>query len=188
MSLQGVAKTRNMYRRAQIIRALWSAWFKGRTGTLGASPTGAPHKTFERRVRNLLERGIGLPAVANIYLPKDAAELALAIALADITMPESEITAFIHSYRADLRAFMSAAAAVDLGLLVIRPQPVEQPEDIFRRYPEIGAGRAEFARPLFLTDQAQWAALGKNFGAGLIVDLAALVKNLRFALEELEQE
>ena len=96
------------YQRAQIILSLWAA-FAPRSWAPGMPLKNVP-KVFVRRVRNFLDRGVGITAdrragqnVFQEYDVEDAVELGIGLSLQNAGMPQSEIVRFLLVFQQEPR-------------------------------------------------------------------------------------
>jgi hypothetical protein len=115
--------------RGQVAFALLHAFASGQVSSIER-----PSTNFTRRVTNFIERGLGPTGkrrggergVDHVYEVEDACELALALDMQDLGMPQSEIIVFVQRNRSRLRQAIrrvSSQVPATAAYLVLRPRP-----------------------------------------------------------------
>jgi len=188
------------YQRAQLILALWSAFTShsfAPTISLKAVP-----KVFVRRVRNFLDRGVGITAdrragqkgVFQDYEVEDAVELGIALSLQNAGMPQTEIVQFLSAYQDVIRTHLRAMPTSSVGaefphFLVVTPHALSETIRPFGPQPRVTRGELAFFDPKFVSTKEEWQALANAIGwpaaASIIVEIGNLVSSLHDALPQL---
>jgi hypothetical protein len=189
------------YQRAQIILSLWSA-FAPRSWTAGMPLKTVP-KVFVRRVRNFLDRGIGITAdrragqkgVFQEYEIEDAVELGIGLSLQNAGMPQSEIVAFLLGSQDVIRTHVrsmptSSVGAIFPHFLIVTPHALSETIRQFGPQPNVRLGNLPFFEPKFVATKGDWQLLADEIGwpsaASIVIEIGDLVSNIRDALPQSE--
>jgi hypothetical protein len=185
------------YQRAQIIVSLWAA-FAPRSWAPGMALKNVP-KVFVRRVRNFLDRGVGITAdrragqkgVFQEYEVEDAVELGIGLSLQNAGMPQSEIVAFLLSFQEVIRAHVRSMPASSVGaifphFLIVTPHALSETIRQFGPQPSLIFGSLPFFEPKFVTRKEEWQSLYEEIGwpstASIVVEIGNLVSSLHSTL------
>jgi hypothetical protein len=185
------------YQRAQIIVSLWSA-FAPRSWTPGMPLKSVP-KVFVRRVRNFLDRGIGITSdrragqkgVFQEYELEDAVELGIGLSLQNAGMPQSEIVAFLRGFQEVIRTRIRLMPTSSVGanfphFLIVTPHALNETVRPFGPQPKLSFGSLPFFAPKFVATKAEWRSLADEIGsplpASIVVEIGDLVSHLHSAL------
>jgi hypothetical protein len=189
------------YQRAQIILSLWAA-FAPRSWAPGMPLKNVP-KVFVRRVRNFLDRGVGITAdrragqqgVFQEYDVEDAVELGIALSLQNAGMPQSEIVTFLLVFQQVIRAHIrtmptSSVNAEFPQFLIVTPHAISETIRQFGPQPELNAwgGAVAFFEPKFVATKEEWKSLAEEIGwpsaASIVVEIGDLVSSLHSTLPQ----
>jgi hypothetical protein len=187
------------YQRAQLILSLWAA-FAPRSWTPGMALNSVP-KVFVRRVRNFLDRGVGITpdrragqkGVFQEYEVEDAAELAIALSLQNAGMPQSDIVRFLLGFRdvirPQLRSMPSSSARSNFShFLVVTPHALSETLRPFGPRPRLNLGELAFFEPRFVSTTKEWQSLAELIGrlasASIVIEIGDLVSMLHHALPQ----
>jgi hypothetical protein len=189
------------YQRGQVVSALFTA-FAG-PFLIGAVPLRNVPRTFVRRVGNLLDNGIGIEPERRAgqkgtfqeYSEGDAVELAVALSMQNVGLPQAEIVRYLMAFRPDIRKQIALIPESAWGqsfprFLIIRPFALGETLRQHRGLPELRGGPIAYFRPEFVSDWASWKALaeeiGKPTGQLILIEIGDLVPKLRYGLERTE--
>jgi hypothetical protein len=188
------------YQRAQILRSLWAA-FEPRSYSPRMPLKNIP-KVFTRRVRNLLDRGVGITAdrragqkgVFQEYEIEDAVELAIGLALQNAGVPQSELVRFLLSFQEVIRAHVrSMPTQLARGqfphFLIVTPHAMPETIRLFGLQPKGGwDGAVAFFEPKFVRTKREWLSLAKGWRstASIVVEIGDLVSSLHSTLPKWE--
>jgi hypothetical protein len=189
------------FRRAQVILSLWAA-FAPKSWSPRMELKNVP-KVFVRRVRNLLDRGVGITAdrrsgqkgLFQNYEVEDAAELGIALSLQNAGMPQSEIVQFVLGFQDAIRAHLRKMPASSVGakfshFLVVTPHALSETLRPFGPQPNWTTGDLAFFEPKFAATEEDWRMLADKIGAPasacIIVEIGDLVSHLHHALPQSE--
>jgi len=184
------------YQRAQLILALWAA-FAPRSWAPSMSLKNVP-RVFVRRVRNFLDRGVGITGdrragqkgVFQDYEIDDAVELGIALSLQNAGMPQSEIVLFLLAFqdviRTHLRSMPTSSVGADFShFLVVTPHALSETIRPFGPQPRSTSGALAFFELKFVSTKEEWQALANDIGwpaaASIVVELGDLVSRLHDA-------
>jgi len=188
------------YQRAQIIVSLWAA-FAPRSWTAGMRLKNVP-KVFARRVRNFLDRGVGITAdrragqkgIFQEYEVEDAVELGIGLSLQNAGMPQSEIVAFLRGFRGVIRTHVrsmptSSVRAIFPHFLIVTPHALNETIRLFGPQPKINFGDdLAFFEPKFVATKEEWRSLADEIGqpsaASIVVEIGDLVSRLHSTLPD----
>jgi hypothetical protein len=186
------------YQRAQIILSLWSA-FAPRSWTPGMPLKNVP-KVFVRRVRNFLDRGVGITAdrragqkgVFQEYEAEDAVELGIGLSLQNAGMPQSEIVTFLlgsqDAIRTHVRSMpISSVGAIFPHFLIVTPHALSETLRQFGRpQPNVNLGNLPFFEPKFVATKEDWRLLAQSWpsAASIVIEIGDLVSRLHDALPQ----
>jgi hypothetical protein len=185
------------YHRAQLILSLWAA-FAPRSWTPQMALKNVP-KVFVRRVRNFLDRGVGITAdrrsgqkgVFQDYEFEDAAELAIALSLQNAGMPQSDIVRFLLGFRDVIRPHLRSMPSSSVHskfphFLVVTPHALSETLRRFGPKPRLTLGELAFFEPSFVSTAKEWQSLARLIGepasASIVVEIGYLVSILHYAL------
>ena len=188
------------YQRAQIFRSLWAA-FEPRSYSPRMPLKNIP-KVFTRRVRNLLDRGVGITAdrragqkgLFQEYEIEDAVELAIGLALQNAGVPQSELVTFLLSFQEVIRAHVrSMPRQLSRGqfphFLIVTPHAMPETIRLFGRQPKGGwDGAVAFSEPEFVRTRGDWLSLAEGWRstASIVVEIGDLVSSLHSTLPKWE--
>lgn len=184
------------YQRAQVILALWSA-FAPRSWAPDMPLKNVP-KVFVRRVRNFLDRGVGITAdrragqkgVFQDYEFEDAAELGIALSLQNAGMPQTEIVQFLVSFRHVVRMHVRSMPTSSVGarfphVIVVKPHALGETIRQFGPHPKVTRGELAFFEPKFVSTEKEWQALADGLSgpasASIVIEIGDLVSSLHYA-------
>jgi hypothetical protein len=189
------------YHRAQIILSLWTA-FGPPSLPLGIPLKNVP-KVFVRRVRNLLDRGVGITVdrragqkgVFQEYEVEDAVEMGIGLSLQDAGMPQSEIVALLLEFQQIIRTHVRSMPTSDVNtefphFLVVTPHGLSETIRQFGPQPELGAWgeKLAFFKPKFVATREAWQSFADEIGwpsaASIVIEIGGLVSKLHSALPQ----
>jgi hypothetical protein len=185
------------YQRAQIILSLWAA-FAPKSWS-AAMPLKSVPKVFVRRVRNLLDRGVGITAVRRAgqkgvfqeYEVEDAVELGIGLSLQNVGMPQSELVAFLLGFQDGIRTHIRSMPTSSVGaefphFLIVTPHALNETIRQFGPKPKLEAGGLAFFKPKFVGTKAEWVsiAVGWRSAASIVVEIGDLASSLHATLPE----
>ena len=185
------------YQRAQILRSLWAA-VEPRSYSRRMPLKNIP-KVFTRRVRNLLDRGVGITGdrragqkgVFQEYEMEDAVELAIGLALQNAGVPQSELVKFLLSFQEVIRAHVrSMPTQLPRGqfphFLIVTPHAMAETIRLSGPQPKGGwNGAVGFFEPKFVRTRRDWLSLAKGWrssSASIVVEIGDLVSSLHSTL------
>jgi hypothetical protein len=191
--------------RSQVIWALWQH-FAGPFHP-GLPLTAVP-KWFARSVSNLVERGAGPPddrrsgqqGLHQLYEFGDVLELAIALDVGDLGLPQAETVLFLRTFRAEIRRqLMNLPDKVVYGKLqphlfmVMRPRAMKRAIRSDRASdPALMYAPIAFERPEFITGRKALVDLLVSMSERrdrkrIIIELADLVTDLRGHLDHVPE-
>ena len=156
-------------------------------------------KVFVRRVRNFLDRGIGITAdrragqkgVFQEYEIEDAVELGIGLSLQNAGMPQSEIVAFLLGSQEVIRTHVRSMPTSSVGalfphFLVVTPHALSETIRQFGRQPNLKPGSLAFFEPKFVATKKEWRllALGWSSAASIVIEIGDLVSSLHDTLPQ----
>ena len=198
------SKSCNMsYQRAQIIVALWAAF--GPPSLPLSIPLKLVPKVFVRRVRNFLDRGVGITVdrrarqkgVFQEYEVEDAIELGIGLSLQDAGMPQSEIVDFLLGFQKIIRTHIrSMPTSVEPKqfphFLIVTPHGLAETIRQFGPQPELNAWgeKLAFFKPKFIKTEVEWRSFAGKIGwpsaASIVIEIGGLATSLHIKLPKSE--
>ena len=185
------------YQRAQIILALWAA-FAPRSWAPNMPLKQVP-RVFVRRVRNFLDRGIGITAdrragqkgVFQEYEVEDAVELGIGLSMQNAGMPQSEIVGFLLGSQEAIRTHVRSMPTSSVGVifphfLIVTPHVLSETIRQFGRQPPVQVGDLAFFEPKFVATNKDWQLLALDWpsAACIVVEIGDLVSSLHDTLPQ----
>jgi hypothetical protein len=186
------------YQRAQIIISLWAA-FAPRSWVPDMPLKNVP-KVFVRRVRNFLDRSIGITAdrragqkgIFQAYEVEDAVELGIGLSLQNAGMPQSEIVSFLLGFQEVIRTHVRLMPTSSVGapfphFLIVTPHALSETLRRFGRQPNLRPGGLAFFEPRFAATNKDWQLLAQDWrssSASIVIEIGDLVSSLHNTLPQ----
>jgi hypothetical protein len=189
------------YQCAQVILSLWAA-FGPPSLPLGMPLKNVP-KVFVRRVRNFLDRGVGITAdrragqkgVFQEYEVEDAVELGIGLSLQDAGMPQSEIVSYLLRFqeviRTQVRSMPTSIANTEFPhFLIVTPHGLGETIRQFGPQPDLNAWgeKLAFFKPKFVATEGEWQSFAGEIGwpsaASIVIEIGGLVSSLHITLPQ----
>ncbi len=201
MTLDGDSRNQSGmgYQRSQIIVSLWTA-FAPRLATPDMRLKSVP-KIFARRVRNLLDRGVGITddrragqkGVFQEYEVADAAELGIGLSLLNAGLPQAEVVGFLRAFQEQIRAHIDSVPTSSVNaefphFLIVKPLALNETLRLFGPKPTLKSENLSFFEPIFASSRETLLSvvndIGKDVNQVILVEIGDLVSSLHNTLPD----